>query len=590
MNINKYAAEKSNMIQTKKSRSDRKSGGVFYTPPQVVERMTENILSKLNLTADPYIRVLDPACGTGLFLMKAFEVLKRKFEESFDLILDKNGELAEKLQKKDIGAFIVRNNLWGADIDPEALKAAGEILKELAGEECSPNLVLADSLTAGGSEQISLFDIEHKNCKFWENKYDYILGNPPYIGHKQVPGERKKMLQQLYKGIYKDKSDISYCFIKKGIDLLKEGGILSFITSRYFMEGPSAEGLRRYIDSKCGVVEIVDFYGKDVFQDAGIATCIITLNKGACGGEASVLRHRQDSVAAGGDLFAPCNFEHFTVPGSMLRDKGWLLMGPEKYEIFSKVDGAGGLELGRIADSYQGIITGCDRAFVVSGDEAAENCIEESLLRPWLKNSGIRKYGTVPSGKYLIYSDFIEEEKDFPNAIKYIERYRDRLRERRECRKGLRKWYQLQWGRNIRIFEAPKIVYPFKSAKSRFAVDNTDSCCSADIYILRVRREHEEGITPEYITALLNSRLFEFYFKCYAKKISDALYDYYPNTVLKMKIPMPGAGELIGEMALAAADQVSKGSIEDIIYSIDREVYKLYGLDKKQIEIVENSP
>jgi adenine-specific DNA-methyltransferase len=572
MSIKKSILEQSDIVQAKKSRRDRKDKGIFYTPPEVVERMTEKILSEVDLAANPYIRILDPACGTGLFLIKAFEILKDRFEENYKAILDSNKELAGSLNKDDIGSFIVENNLWGADIDQEALNTAGKILMKLAGKKCRLNLALCDSL---------LNDTEVK--------FEYILGNPPYIGHKQVSGEYKEVLQQRYNGIYRDKSDISYCFLKKGIDLLNPGGSLSFITSRYFMEGPSAVGLRKYITDSCTVTEVIDFYGGRVFQEAGVAACIITLQKGSCGDDTKVMKLRQGINASGAKLFEPSNFEYFSANSRLLKDGGWVLLNPGKYEVFSIVEEKGSLALKDIADSYQGIITGCDRAFVVSSNEIEKYGIEKPLLKPWIKNSNISKHNIKDGLKFLIYSDFIKTEEDFPNAIKYISSWKERLQERRECKKGVRKWYQLQWGRSNEIFESPKIVYPFKSGTSRFAVDEAGNYCSADIYSLKLKKEYEGRITLEYIAAILNSKLFEFYFKCYAKKISENLYDYYPNTVLRMKILIPASENPILRMAVELKNCKNEDCKNTITYEIDREVYKLYGLSERHIGIVEST-
>lgn len=588
MGIKESILRQSDTIQAKKSRRERKDKGVFYTPPEVIERMAEKILEEADPVANPYIRVLDPACGTGLFLIKAFEVLKSKFERDYDLILDKNGELSGKLGRDDIGTFIVENNLWGADIDREALDTAREILIKLAGKECRPKLLCCDSLVSGNKAQISLFDdMAEEELEFWSCSFDYILGNPPYIGHKQVPLEYKEILQNLYKGIYRDKSDISYCFFKKGIDLLKEGGQLSFITSRYFMEGPSAEGLRKYIKDTCTITEVVDFYGSRVFRDAGVSACIVSLRKGSYGDETLVLKGRQGVNASGSALFEASNFECFTINSRSLKKEGWVLISPDYYEVYSIVEEKGGLSLSDAVDSYQGIITGCDRAFVVSRNEIEEQGIEEALLRPWIKNSNISKFGIKAADKYLIYSDFIINEEDFPNAIKHIRRWKEKLEERRECRKGIRKWYQLQWGRNNEIFQASKIVYPFKASSSRFAVDEGGSYCSADVYSLRLKELYEGKMTLEYIAAVLNSRLFEFYFKCYAKKISEDLYDYYPNTVLRMKIPDPDKAINIKRLSLQLENCKNEDAQKAVSYEIDRELYKLYGLNERQIRIVE---
>lgn len=572
MSIKEAILIESDKVQARKSRRDRKDKGVFYTPPEVIERMTEKALSDVSLIDDPYIRILDPACGTGLFLVKAFQVLKDKFEMDFEAILHRNVELQGKLEREGIGSFIVENNLWGEDIDREALAAAGASLVKLAGKECGVNLLCRDSLLESA-----------------EGEYDRILGNPPYIGHKTVTVEHKKILQQLYKGIYKDKSDISYCFFKKGIDSLKQGGTLSFITSRYFMEGPSAAGLRKYITDNCTVTEIVDFHGRSVFQDAGVAACIITVRKESPGSETEVLKHKPLKDAKGVPLFTPSNFEHFAVDRSVLKAEGWVLLNPDKYGIYTALEAKGQVPLGEIADSCQGIITGCDKAFIVDSSQVTEEGIEEVLLKPWIKNSDVLKYNIKAREKFIIYADSIKDEKDFPNAIKHIGRFREKLEQRRECRRGVRKWYQLQWGRDSEVFDSPKIVYPYKSSSSRFAVDNGGNYCSADIYSLKLKKQFQGFISLDYLTAVLNSTLFEFYFKCYAKKISENLYDYYPNTVLRMRIPMPDAGSRIKALAHELRQCKKEDAIKAVTYEIDRELYKLYGLNQKQIEIVEGS-
>jgi len=582
MSIREAILEQSNRVQARKSIGERKDHGVFYTPSEVVEVMTAKLLSGLDLAEEPHIRILDPACGTGLFLIQAFQVLKQKFEKDYEHILERNVELKGKLQRSGIGRFIVENNLWGADIDKEALKTAERILVSLAGEECRPRLICCDSL-------VGCLDTDSEADGFWNRKFHFIVGNPPYIGHKQVKKDYKQVLQQLYRDVYRDKSDISYCFFKMGIDLLKNGGRLCFITSRYFMEGPSASGLRNYISANCTIVEITDFYGQSVFQEAGVATCIITLQKGHNDSEASVLKYRAGKSPAGNDLFLADNFESFKVSSAVFREEGWVLLNPEKYEIYSLLEGKSNMTLGDLTDSYQGIITGCDRAFVMDAEAVEKYAIEKELIRPWIKNSDIGKHLIKPGEKFLIYADHIEAEADFPNALRYIGSFRERLMERRECRNGVRKWYQLQWGRNSSVFEAPKTVYPYKSGESRFAVDRAGNYCSADVYSLRIKQEYAGSISLEYITALLNSRLFEFYFKCYAKKISEGLYDYYPNTVLRMKLPMPRIDDVLMKLAEELQGLEAGADRKAAILEIDRQVYMLYGLSEKQIKIVEDS-
>jgi adenine-specific DNA-methyltransferase len=107
---------------------------------------------------------------------------------------------------------------------------------------------------------------------------------------------------------------------------------------------------------------------------------------------------------------------------------------------------------------------------------------------------------------------------------------------RRECRKGVRKWYELQWGRNLELFKGKKIIYPFKASSNRFAIDK-GSFFSADIYALKIRDMFMDRISYEFIVGVLNSSIYEFYIKSMAKKLGEDIYDYYPNKILNLKMP-----------------------------------------------------
>lgn len=573
--------EKGRQMEKSKSIDDRKGRGIFYTPIEIVDYMSMHIVQNINLIENPYVRILDISCGAGYFLLKAYELIKTMFEQHLEEILNIHTELKDILSFDTIGKFVVENNIWGVDIDKAAVSFVKTALQEAAGldSSCNANILCADSLLSGVKDgELSWF---------WKQGFDVVIGNPPYIGHKAVPKEYKAELYKYYRDVYKDKADISYCFFKRGINLLKPGGILCFITSRYFIEGPSAMGLREFLSSY-SIDEIVDFGDSKVFDDAGVSVCIISIRKV----EASKLvkvKKMPDKLGAKPDDLRIKDLEEFNISKAFLKNDGWVLLEPESLEVFQLIDKLSTHTLDQIFDSYQGIITGCDGAFILNQEQAEELKLEKALLRPWIKNSQVEKFFIKPSDKLIIYTNFIKQPESYPIALSFAEYYKARLTQRRECQKGFREWYELQWGRDSRSFDSPKIVYPYKASENRFAVDRNSLYCSADVYSLLLKDKYLKELSLEYLAALLNSKLVEFYFKCYAKKITTALYDYYPNTVLRIKLKLDIISSEIINLVKSLKSYQNTEENKCILLAIDREVYKMYGLTEKQIKTIENS-
>ena len=557
---------------------DRKAKGVFYTPLEVVDYMVKNTIESLDVINNPFVKIVDISCGVGYFLLRYFEALQNLFKKNFNEIIAANPELKDKLLFEDISKFIVENNIWGADIDAEAVAMVRESLNKAAGQHCRSNIICADSLLDG------LENTLHK--EFWAGRYDCVIGNPPYIGHKGVPATYKRILYKHYQEVYKDKADISYCFFKRGLELLKSGGSLCFITSRYFMEGPSAEKLRSFItDYK--VEELVDFGDCKVFTDAGVSVAIISIKKQAS--MQDVLVRKLNNCDDGSDVINIDETKPFYIAKGFLKKEGWILLEPKVLQLYNIIEKGSTHEVGNLFDSYQGIITGCDKAFVISAQQAEELSIEKELLKPWIKNSHVNEFEIKSSDKMLIYSDLITNPENNPNAIAFAQIHKDKLLQRRECQRGVRHWYQLQWGRDTKNFESQKIVYPYKAAKNRFAVDRNGLYCSADVYSLILKDEYKGIYYLDYIAALLNSKTMEFYFKCIAKKISPTLYDYYPNKVLKIRLKLDGINKVIEELVNMLCITQNPAERKCILQAIDREIYKMYNFNENQIEIIEDS-
>ena len=490
----------------------KKSKGVYYTPKIIVDYILNNTIKNHDILKNPIPKILDISCGCGNFLLEAYDILYDLIEKNLYELKELYGD--EYISYDTIHNHIITNCIYGYDIDAEAVNILKQGLKD-KGKGLSVdkfNIYCEDSL------KIKL-----------NNKFDYIIGNPPYIGHKNLDSDYKKYILKEYKQVYKGKADLYFCFYKKIIDNLKDDGVCSIITPRYFLESPSAKDLRTYIDKTTNIVEIIDFLGCEVFKDIGISSCISTLKKEKNSQSTNILRIKNQSIDINQfhsieKLIENNIFERLILYKNTI-NKDWIIIKKEDKTFYDKIENYCNYSLEDICTSFQGIITGCDKAFVIDKDDEKINLIDDRFLKSWVKNKEIQKY-TIKDNRYkLIYSNDIKNESDNPIIINdFIGKYKERLLNRRECKKKLRLWYELQWGREKAIFERKKIMYPYKS---------------------------------------------------FENKISKNAYDYYPNKVMKIKIFKDSNYTHIEDLSKQVLQRLKNGesNISDLEYKINNLIF-----------------
>ncbi len=503
---------------------EKKPLGQVYTPLEIIGSMLDQVFQIKNI--DKNIKILDPSCGGGYFLIELYKYINNACPE---------------IDKK----YIIENMLYGIDIDNFSI-----FLSKMG-------LILHSGLN---DVEFNVYNADFLADNLNIGNFDIIIGNPPYVGHKNMNMEYRKILYEKYSDVYYNKADISYCFFKKGKDVLKSDGIISFITSRYFMEALYADKLRNFLKNKFNIVTIFDYNGNKVFKRAMISPAIVTLSN-------SWNKNMFTYVKKSNDIF-----ESYEYRQDKLKDSGWIILKDEEEKLFEKIDSISNIYIKDILTIRQGIITGCDKAFVVDEEVIEKYKIESFLLRKWIKNSNISRNAVKYNNLYLIYSDIIEDEKYCPNAIKYLHNFKDTLMNRRECVKGFRKWYELQWGRNKSDYENPKIIFPYKSKQNSFYYDDKAYFCSADIYLMN---NFSEDVPLNYLISYLNSDIFEFYLKCHVKKVGMDIYEYYPNKLNYLKIYLPQ------ENIAQNFSHLGKFSIE-ILHK------KVFNIDEKEVNIIKN--
>lgn len=546
----------------------KKRLGQVYTPGVIIDYIIDDAITAKKLVENPYLKILDPACGSGFFLIQAFRRLKSIFIENRERIVTKNPEF-EIEYKRGIEEFIVRNSLHGMDIDIFSV-----YMTKFA--------IAIESKGAFGANIIAL-DILFGEC---DESFDIIIGNPPYIGFKNLESDYKTELRLKYAEVYQDKADISYCFFQRGYELLSQTGEIQLITSRYFLEALHAKKLRKYIRDNYGILRLVDFYGKNIFKGASISPVIIKLSKSKT--QKPLEYYRFDKSKFNLNSMDLGEFKKLNIALDNLGSQNWILKSSAQIELFKKIDNSGTYKLSEIANSNQGIITGLDKAFIL--DQIPQISKEEQkLIKPWAKNSNIERYSGVNSYRYLIYTNDIVGLEASGVLEQHIAQFRDKLSARRECKTGFRQWYEIQWNRDSENFIGKRILFPYKSAQNRFAMVDFELYHSADIYSIKLKPEYSSVLSTEYLLGFLNSRLFEFYFKIIAKKLSQDIYEYYPNKLMNLKLkPMENECEKKYLEALVFRI-ISEEDVQEklkLSEEIDSCFFKLYGLSKAEIDLL----
>ncbi len=255
----------------KENHAYRKEMGIYYTPTFIVDYIVKNTLGKVLKQKDiEDIKVLDMACGSGSFLLKAFDFLINFHKNKLDFL--------RKVK-------ILTNNIYGVDLDPKAIEIAqlNLLLKTLERRRLLPklqeNLRVGNSLIDDKTISDRAFDW-HGNFKeiLGKSGFDAIIGNPPYIRIHQLPVKDKTYFEKNYKSAIKQ-YDIYVLFYEKAINLLKDGGRIGFITSNKFTITDYGLELRKFILDNCAIEQVIDVSNFPVFKDASTYPYIFILRK-----------------------------------------------------------------------------------------------------------------------------------------------------------------------------------------------------------------------------------------------------------------------------------------------------------------------
>ncbi len=542
----------------------RKAGGVYYTPQYIVDYIVKNTVEKVIKKKTPKqiekIKILDPACGSGSFLLTAFHTLidyhleyyEKHPEESGqgtlfpDVIVDYDGTRRLSIEKK---AQILKNNIFGVDIDPQAVEIAmmSLYLKCLEGERDLPRKKellpsLAKNIRCGNSlisydifDQLTLFEEEEKeriNPFDWHSKstgfgeimekggFDVVIGNPPYV-RQEMLGDYKPYFQQHYK-VYHGVADLYAYFIEKGISLTKPKGLFGIIVSNKWMRANYGEPLRNWMKRQ-QIIRIIDFGDLPVFQDVTTYPCILILSKF---NPREIFPVTKASTLKFPSLDEYVRDNQYQVNQKTLSDKGWALTDQRTYKLLQKIISKG-IPLGEYikGNFYRGVTTGFNKAFII--DEKTRDKLKSEtprsseLIKPYITGREIKRYCALECKKFLIFTRRGVDIEKYPAIKKYLLQYKKKLTPRPKGlqsskwegrKRGNYKWYEIQDSTDYyEEFDKPKIIFTEISTKGQFTYDNEKNYCDATAYIM--------ASNDKYLLGILNSKLCTYVFSKISSRI-----------------------------------------------------------------------
>ena len=429
--------------------------------------------------------------------------------------------------------------------------------------------------------------------------FDVVIGNPPYVRQEKIKSLKPTLKKQY--DCYTGTADLYVYFYERGFQLLRDNGILTYISSNKYFRSAYGKKLRDFFTRQCTVSQLIDFGDAPVFTSIAYPSIITICKTRTEGNHLRALNWEQGtSIEEFGRIFRT---HAFFMPQDALTADGWRLTSPIVLNLLDKLRNAG-KPLGEYVKGrfYRGILTGLNEAFVV--DKAtrdkliAEHRSSAEVLKPFLRGRDVKRWQVDFAEQYLIIiessenrthpwsgkSDNEAEETfadTYPAIHAHLQAFRDRLIKRYDQGKY---FWELRACAYWEEFEKPKIVYPDIAQRTEFAFDDRSYFLGNTLYLLPTEEM--------WLLGLLNSKaVFWFYTKT-STQIRGGFVRFIAQYVSQIPIPNidPSQKALLGNLVdkvLAAKHTDSDSDVTALENEINRVVYSLYNLTREEIEIVE---
>ncbi len=604
----------------------RKRDGVYYTPEWVVERVIEETIQPLfarwkaaagwpevgepsKAAAEAYwqrltrIKVIDPACGSGAFLIVALRHLEREFTATV-AAARAAGAIPAAPDEAAITEMILSHNLFGVDINP----ASVEITKlSLWLHTAMPNKPLSSldrSIACGNSlidsrfyNKRNILDAEERdriNTFDWEGdfalgSFDAVIGNPPYVKLQNFVQVHADMANWLlhgssgkapYASTRTGNFDLYLPFIEKGLSLLNDDGRMGYIAPNLWPTLEYGEGLRGLVHAGRHLEKWLDFRSFQVFEDVTIYTAIQIFSKAP----ADVIRL---AFIGDGDLSKvdwtdrDLELRYEDIASPLLP---WLV-APVPVRTMIERLGREALRLDQPENSRSIIVgvqatvndiyhlrrLGKDR-YVRSprkekgrpkpAEELVE--IEDGIMRPLISGAEAKRFISPKTDTYLIFPYEVEGQSaialtadqiryKYPKAFSYLTRFEEKLRKANGCsdpKDG--RWVRYTYPKNLAVQNSPKIIVAQLVPELRLSFDEHGKYWLDNV---RVNGILPRGDNGWFLTGVLNAPVSNYIFKWLGKPKDNGYFEANKQFIAPLPIPAANRADRAGLSALAMGMQ-----------------------------------
>lgn len=630
----------------------RKAGGVYYTPEYVVDYIVKNTVGKL-LNEYPAkkietLRILDPACGSGSFLIRAYDEMLNYYKSQKAKKIkssEKQGKL--DLRHEETGppltiqekSEILRKHIFGVDVDEQAVEVTklSLMLKMLEGMygfvpgrailpmldrniRCGNSLVSGDTLELKnifGNDWYKLksfnWNTEFLDIMEGDGFFDVVIGNPPYV-RQEMLGEKFKSYAETHFKTYSGTADLYTYFIEKSIGLLKKNGLFSFIVANKWQRANYGKPLRRWLKTQA-IEEIVDFGDLPVFAGVTTYPCILRIAKG---NPQPIFNCAKMDTLDFKDMTEHVNRIIYKISRETLEDNGWSLSDDKATRLITILRQKG-IPLKEYAKGkiLYGIKTGLNEAFVIDSETRKHLISDDSnsaeLIKPFLMGRDVRRYEPPKRERFVIFTRRGVSISKYPAIERHLSQFKEFLipkpadwsgKEWKGRKPGNYKWYEIQDTVDyFEEFEKTKIIVPTIIRRAAYIYDREGFYSNDKTTII--------AVDDLYLLGLLNSKLLDYFMHTISSTKQGGYYEYKPmyieqlpirtisHTSAKDKTSHKQIVELVKQMidlhkklSMATTERERSAlqrSIAATDHQIDNIVYELYGLSEHEIKIVEES-